>query len=80
MSQYTEIEIIGSKNKVGKEDIKVQLKLFEACFMAVSIYGLEAWGYIKKEIREYKERLSKEYLHCQSVQHTHTGILIETGL
>ena len=39
-----EIEIIGSRNQVGKEEIRVQLKLFEACFMSALIYGIEAWG------------------------------------
>ena len=32
-----QIEIIGSRNEVGKEEIRVQLKLFENCFMP-------AWG------------------------------------
>ena len=58
------IEIIGSRNHVGKEEIRVQLKCFEVCFMSALRYGIEAWGYIKTEeikdierIREYKERL-----------------------
>ena len=44
-----EIEIIGSRNQVRKEEIRVQLKLFEACFMQVQTYGIEAWGYVKKK-------------------------------
>ena len=36
------IEIIESKNQVGKEETRVQLKLFEACFMPVLIFGREA--------------------------------------
>ena len=57
-------EIIGSRNQVGKEEIRVQLKRFEACFIPALIFGIDSWGYIKKEemkdierIREYKERL-----------------------
>ena len=34
-------DIIGSRNQVGKEEIRVQLKLFEACFMPTVIYGIE---------------------------------------
>ena len=36
-----EIEIIGSRNQVGKEEIRVQSELFEACFMPALIYGIE---------------------------------------
>ena len=38
-----------SKNQVGKEEMRVQLKLFEACFMPALTYEIEAWRYIKME-------------------------------
>ena len=43
-----ETEIIVLRNQGGKEKIRVQLKLLEACFMPAMIYGIEAWRYIKK--------------------------------
>ena len=42
---FREIEIIGPTNQLGKEEIKVKLRLFKACFMLVLIYGIEVWGY-----------------------------------
>ena len=42
------IEIIGSRNQFGKEKLRVQLKLFESCFMPALVHGIEAWGYFKK--------------------------------
>ena len=47
-----EIEIIGSRNQVGIEEIRVQLKNFQACFTSALIYGIEAWGCIKKRRNE----------------------------
>ena len=44
-----EIKIFGSNNQVGKEEVRVELKLFQTCFMPVLIYGIEAWGDTKKE-------------------------------
>ena len=44
-----EIEIIRSRNQVGKEEIRVQLKRFEACFIPALIYGIEAFVYIKRK-------------------------------
>ena len=42
------IEIIGSRNQFGKEKLRVQLKLFESCFMPALVHGIEASGYLKK--------------------------------
>ena len=36
-----ETETIGTKNQVGKEEIKSQLKLFQACFMPALIHQIE---------------------------------------
>ena len=58
-----EIEIIGSRNQVGNEEIRVQLKLFfEPCFMPALIYGIEAWGCIKKEEMKKIERIQGKAL------------------
>ena len=39
-----EINTIGAKQQVGKEDIRVKLKLYETCLMPALLYRLEAWG------------------------------------
>ena len=39
-----EINAIGAKQQVGKEDIRVKLKLYETCLMPALLYRLEAWG------------------------------------
>ena len=39
-----EIDVIGTKNQVGKDEIKVKVKLFETCLMAALTNGMEAWG------------------------------------
>ena len=44
-----EISSIRPKDKVGKEEIRVKLKLFETCLMPTLLYGLEAWGKIDKD-------------------------------
>ena len=78
-----EIEIIGSRNQVGKEEIRVQLKLFEACFMPALIYGIEAWGCIKKEEMKEIERIQGKALKRifkLPVSTAYTGILMETGI
>ena len=35
------MEIIRSKNQVEKEEIRVLIKYFEACFTPALIYGIE---------------------------------------
>ena len=78
-----EIEIIGSRNQVEKEEIRVQLKLFEASFMPALIYGIEAWRYIKKEEMKEIERIQGKALKRifkLPVSTAYTGILMETGI
>ena len=43
----TEINAIGAKHHVGKEEIRVKLKLYETCLMPALPYGLEAWEKMK---------------------------------
>ena len=57
-----EIEIVGSRNQVGKEEIRVQLNFFEAGFMLALIYGIEAWGYVKNEEMKEIERIQGKAL------------------
>ena len=58
-----EIEIMGSRNQVRKEEIRVQLKLFEACFMPALILGIETWGCVKKEEIKEIERIQGKALN-----------------
>ena len=44
-----EINAIGAKHQVGKEEIRVKLKLYETCLMQALLYGLEALGKIGKD-------------------------------
>ena len=39
-----EISAIWAKHQVGKEEIRVKIKLYETCLMPALLYGLEAWG------------------------------------
>ena len=58
-----EIEIMESRNQVQKEEIRVQLKLFEACFMPALIFGIETWGCVKKEEIKEIERIQGKALN-----------------
>ena len=35
-----EADAIGAKNQVGKEEIRVKLKLFDTCLMTALAYGM----------------------------------------
>ena len=39
-----EINATGAKHQLGKEEIRVKLKLYETCLMPALLYRLEAWG------------------------------------
>ena len=43
-----EICTIGAKAQVGKEEVRVKLKLFERCLMPALVYGMEAWKKLSK--------------------------------
>ena len=38
-----EICAIGARTQVGKEEVQVKLKLFEACLMPALFYAMETW-------------------------------------
>ena len=44
-----EICAIGAKTQVGKEEVRVKLKLFETCLMPALLYGMEAWKNCQKQ-------------------------------
>ena len=69
-----EINAVGAKHQVGKEEIRVKLKLYETCLMSALLYGLETWRKIYKnemnEIKKIQRRALKSYLTCQYQHHT----------
>ena len=59
-----EVDAIGQKNRVGKEDIRVFLELFNTYPMTALIYGMEACGNIRsvemREMENIQERHQKD--------------------
>ena len=45
----------GGKNQVGKEDIKIKLRLFETCLMTTLTYRMKPW-----EMRE-KQKITERH-------------------
>ena len=48
-----EVRAIGAKTQVGKEEVRVKLKLFETCLMPALLYGMEALKKLSKEEIQY---------------------------
>ena len=46
-----ETSAIGAKTQVGKEEVRVKLKLFETCLMPALLYGMEAWKKSTKPLK-----------------------------
>ena len=78
-----EIDAIGAKNQVGKEEIRVKLKLFDICLMTALTDGTEAWANIKtvemREIGKIQGKTLKRIFQFP-VSTTYTGIIMETGI
>ena len=78
-----EIDAMWAKNQVGKEEIKVKLKLFETCLMTALTYGLEAWANIRsvemKEIEKLQGKALKKIFQLP-LSATYTAIIMETGI
>ena len=78
-----EIGAIAAKNQVGKEEMRVKLKLFDTCLMTALIYGMEAWGNIRlvemREIEKIQGKALKRYFNF-NFQAAYTGIIMETGI
>ena len=77
-----EIHAIGAKRQVGKEEIRVKLKLYETCLMPALLYGLEAWGKIDKdemnEIEKIQGRALKRIFNVP-ISTSYIGLQMETG-
>ena len=77
-----EISAVGAKHQVGKEEIRVKLKLYETCLMPALLYGLEAWEKIgkdeKNEIEKIRGRTLKRIFNLP-ISTSHTGLIMEIG-
>ena len=56
-----EISAVGAKHQVGKEEIRVKLKLY-VCLMPALLYGLEAWGKIDRDEMNEIEKIQGKVL------------------
>ena len=77
-----EISAIGAKHQVGKEEIRVKLKLYETCLMPALLYGLEAWGKIDKDEINETEKIQRRELKRifnVSISTSYIGSIMETG-
>ena len=77
-----EINAIGAKHQVGKEEIRVKLKLHETCLMQVFLYGLEALGKIGKDEMNDIEKIQGRALKRifkMSISTPYIGLIMETG-
>ena len=52
-----EICAIEVKTQVGKEEVRVKLKLFETCLMPALLYGMEAWKKLSKAEIQHLEKI-----------------------
>ena len=57
-----EICAIGAKTQVGKEEVRVKLKLFETCLMPALLYGMEAWKKLSKAEIQQLEKIQGKAL------------------
>ena len=76
-----EISAIGAKTQVGKEEVRVKLKLFETCLMPALLYRMEGWKKLSKaEIQNVKKIQGKALKRIFSLPITtpYIGLIIET--
>ena len=77
-----EISAIGAKHQLGKEEIKVKLKLYKTCLMSALLCGLEALGKIGQDemnqTEKIQERALKRILNLP-VSTSYIGLIMETG-
>ena len=78
-----EINAIGVKHQVGKEEIRVKLKLYETCLMPALLYGLEAWGKIDKdelnEIEKIQGKALKRIFNLP-ISISYIALIMETAI
>ena len=70
-----------SKTQVGKEEVRVKLKLFETCLMAALLYEMETWKKLSKaKIRNLEQIQGKALKRISSLSITipDIGLIIET--
>ena len=78
-----EISAIGAKTQVGKEEVRVKLKLFETCLMPALLCEMEAWKkFSKAEIQnlEKSQRKALKKIFSLPITTPYIGLIIETGL
>ena len=77
-----EVSAIAAKHQVGKEEIRLKLKLCETWLMLALLYGLEAWGKIEKneknEIEKLQGRALKRIFNLP-ISASFIGLIMETG-
>ena len=78
-----EISAIEAKqHQVGKEEIRVKLKLCETCLMPALLYGLETWAKIDKdemnEIEKIRGRALKRIFNLP-IPTSYIGLIMTTG-
>ena len=78
-----EICATGAKTQVGKEEVRVKLKLFETCLMPALLYGMESWKKLSKaEVQQLEKIQGKALKRIFSLPITtlYIGLIIETGV
>ena len=73
-----EISAIGAKTQVGKEEVRVKLKLFETCLMPAFLYGMEAWKKLSKAEIQNVEKIQGKALK-KDIQSTNNNTLYWTN-
>ena len=82
-SANREIRAIGSKQQVGKEEVRVKMKLFETCITTILTYGIDAWGKISNEELNEIEKIqakSMKQIFDQPVSTSYIGLIMETRI
>ena len=84
-NDFINIEICatGAKTQIGKEEVRLKLKLFETCLMPALLYGMEAWKKLSKaEIQNVEKIQGKALKRIFSLPITtsYIGLIIETGV
>ena len=72
-----EICAIGAKTQVGKEEVRVKLKLFETCLMPALLCGMEAWKKLSKA--EIQGKALKR-IFSLPITTPYIALIIETGV
>ena len=77
-----EISAIGAKHQVGKEEIRVKLKLYKTFLMPALLYGLEACGKIDKDEMNEIEKIQGKALKGIfnfPIPTSYIGLIMEKG-